>query len=52
MFNENLQEDLVNYLRMRMQSNPSEEKMLGMMEVSAHILRISVDEMYSLVEEE
>lgn len=50
MFNTDLQENLVNYLRMRMEANLSEEKLLGMMEVSAHILNISVDDIYCLVE--
>lgn len=50
MLHSNLKEDLVDYLKMRMEANLSEEKLLGMMEVSAHILNISVDDMYCLVE--
>lgn len=35
---------------MRMEANLSEEKLLGMIEASAHVLGISVDDMYCLVE--
>lgn len=45
-------EDLVNYLKMRMEANPSEEKTLGMMEVAAYIAGISADDMYCLVKGE
>lgn len=50
MLHSNLQEDLVDYLRMRMEANLSDEKLLGMMEVSSYVLGISVDDMYCLVE--
>ncbi len=44
-------EDLVDYLKMRMEANPSPEKTLGMMEVAAYVAGISADEMLCLVED-
>lgn len=45
-------EDIVDYLRMRMEANLSEEQILAMMEVGAFVLGISSDEMYCLVKGE